>query len=148
MTTVRKLLETKENRDVVTVASTDTVYHALEVMAEFNVGAVLVTEDDKYVGIFTERDYARKVILKGRDSRSTPVQDIMTREMVTVTPDATVEQCAATMIQRKVRHLPVVENGRMVGMVSIRTIALQMVANRDSTIAELENYIMGTGYGR
>jgi CBS domain-containing protein len=148
MTTVRKLLETKDNSTIHSVASTDTVYHALEVMAEFNVGAVLVTEDDKYVGIFTERDYARKVILKGRESKNTPVQDIMTREMVTVTPDATVEQCAATMMQRKVRHLPVVEDGRMIGMVSIRTISLQMVANRDSTIAELENYILGTGYGR
>ena len=117
-------------------------------MAEFNVGAVLVTENDKYVGIFTERDYARKVILKGRESQGTPVKDIMTSEMVTVSPDATVEQCAAIMIQRKVRHLPVVENDHMVGMVSIRMIALQMIANRDNTIKELENYIMGTGYGR
>jgi IMP dehydrogenase len=148
MTIVRKLLENKENREVHTVASTDTVYRALEVMAEFNVGAVLVTEADKYVGIFTERDYARKVILKGRESKTTPVKDIMTKEMVTVTPETTVEQCAATMIQKKVRHLPVIENDRMIGMVSIRAIALQMVAMRDSTIAELENYILGTGYGR
>ncbi len=148
MTTVRKMLEVKENSNVQTVEATDTVYHALEVMAEFNVGAILVTEGDKYVGIFTERDYARKVILKGRESKNTPVQDLMTHEMITVTPEATVEQCAATMINRRVRHLPVVENGRMVGMVSIRSIALQMIASRDSTIAELENYIMGTGYGR
>jgi CBS domain-containing protein len=147
MTTVRKMLEAKENSVVHTVDVNDTVFHALEVMAEFNVGAVLVTENDKYVGIFTERDYARKVILQGRESKHTPVRELMTHEMVTITPETTVEQCAATMTTKRVRHLPVVENGRMVGMVSIRSIALQMVANRDSTIAQLENYIMGTGYG-
>jgi CBS domain-containing protein len=142
------MLESKENRTVHSVDANDTVYRALEVMAEHNVGAVLVTENDKFVGIFTERDYARKVILKGRESKHTPVSELMTRELVTVTPDTTVEQCAAVMTKYRVRHLPVVEKDHVVGMVSIRAIALQMIASRDSKIVELENYILGTGYGR
>jgi CBS domain-containing protein len=148
MTTVRKMLEMKEGSSVQFVHASDTVYHALEVMAEFNVGAVLVCDNDKFVGIFTERDYARKVILKGRESKHTLVSELMTRELVTVNPDTSVEQCAAIMTKYRVRHLPVVENDKVVGIVSIRSIALQMIATRDSKIVELENYILGTGYGR
>jgi len=148
MTTVRKMLEMKEGSAVQFVHANDTVYHALEVMAEHNVGAVLVCENDKFVGIFTERDYARKVILQGRESKNTLVSELMTRELVTVTPDTSVEQCAAIMTKYRVRHLPVVENDKVIGIVSIRSIALQMIATRDSKIIELENYILGTGYGR
>ena len=148
MSTVRKLLHDKGESELVSVAATDTVFHALEVMAEKNTGAVLVTDGDQYVGILTERDYARKVVLKGHDSKHLPVRDIMTREMVMVKPETTVDQCVELMTKYHVRHLPVVENERVIGMVSLRRIALAMIERHKSTIIELENYIMGTGYGR
>lgn len=148
MTTVRKMLESKEGFAVHTVNAGDTVYHALEVMAECNVGAVLVCDGERLVGIFTERDYARKVILKGRESKNTLVSELMTRELVTINLDTSVEQCAAIMTKYRVRHLPVVEDEKVIGIVSIRSIALQMIATRDSKIMELENYILGAGYGR
>lgn len=147
MPTVRTILEEKGDT-IYAVDCSETVYRALEVMAEHNIGAVLVSEGDRYVGIFTERDYARRIILKGHDSRTTPLKDIMTRELVTVTPDTSAEQCMALMTRYHVRHLPVVEEGRIVGLVSIGDVVKQVIANRESTIAELENYILGTGYGR
>lgn len=147
MSTVRTILE--EKRDTIyAVDCSDTVYRALEVMAEHNIGAVLVSEGDRYVGIFTERDYARRIILKGHDSRTTQLKDIMTRELVTVTPDMSAEQCMALMTKYHIRHLPVVEDGRIIGLVSIGDVVKQVIANRESTIEELENYILGTGYGR
>jgi CBS domain-containing protein len=148
MSTVRKLLNDKGETELVSVAATDTVFHALEVMSEKNTGAVLVTDGDQYVGILTERDYARKVVLKGHDSKHLPVRDIMTREMIMVKPETTVDQCVELMTKYHVRHLPVIENERVIGMVSLRRIALAMIERHKSTIVELENYIMGTGYGR
>ncbi|PWH14360.1 MAG: histidine kinase [Anaerolineae bacterium] len=147
MPTVRSILEEKGDT-IYAVDCSDTVYHALEVMAEHNIGAVLVAEGDRYVGIFTERDYARRIILKGHDSRTTQLKDIMTKELVTVAPDTSAEQCMALMTKYHIRHLPVVEEGRIIGLVSIGDVVKQVIANRESTIAELENYILGTGYGR
>lgn len=147
MSTVRTILEEKGDT-IYAVDCSDTVYRALEVMAEHNIGAVLVSEGDRYVGIFTERDYARRIILKGHDSRTTQLKDIMTRELVTVTPDTSAEQCMALMTKYHIRHLPVVEEGRIIGLVSIGDVVKQLIANRESTIEELENYILGTGYGR
>lgn len=148
MSTVRNMLEEKGDAAIHSVDCSDTVYHALEVMAEHQIGAVMVTDGDHYVGIFTERDYARKVILKGHDSRTTHMKQIMTSELITVTPDASAEKCMALMTKYHVRHLPVVEDGRIIGLISIGDVVKQVIANRESTIAELENYILGTGYGR
>ncbi len=148
MPTVRSMLEEKGEAAIHSVACSDTVYHALEVMAEHQIGAVMVTDGDHYAGIFTERDYARKVILKGHDSRTTLIRDIMTSELITVNPDTSAEQCMALMTKYHVRHLPVVEGGRIIGVISIGDVVKQVIANRESTIAELENYILGTGYGR
>jgi CBS domain-containing protein len=142
------MLEAKGDAAIHSVACSDTVYHALEVMAEHQVGAVMVTDGDHYAGIFTERDYARKIILKGHDSRSTPLCDIMTTELVTVTPETSAEQCMGLMTKYHIRHLPVVDGGRITGLISIGDVVKQLIANRESTIAELENYILGTGYGR
>jgi len=142
------MLEEKGEAAIHSVACSDTVYHALEVMAENQIGAVLVTEGDHYVGIFTERDYARKIILKGHDSRTTHMKDIMTSELVTITPDTSAEQCMGLMTKYHIRHLPVVEGGRIVGLISIGDVVKQVIASRESTITELENYILGTGYGR
>jgi len=148
MPTVRSILEEKGDAAIHSVDCSDTVYHALEVMAEHNIGAVMVAEGDQYVGIFTERDYARKIILKGHDSRTTHMRDIMTSELITINPDTSAEQCMALMTKYHVRHLPVVEGGRIIGLISIGDVVKQVIANRESTIAELENYILGTGYGR
>lgn len=148
MPTVRKLLTEKGDIAVRSVKGSDTVYHALEVMAEHQVGAVLVTEDDRYVGIFSERDYARKIILKGHDSRTTPIKDMMTTEMVTINPETSAEECMALMTKYHVRHLPVVEENRIIGLISIGDVVKQVIASRENTITELENYILGTGYGR
>ncbi len=148
MPTVRSILEEKGDAAIHSVDCSDTVYHALEVMAEHNIGAVMVAEGDRYVGIFTERDYARKIILKGHDSKTTHMRDIMTSELITVNPDTSAEQCMALMTKYHVRHLPVVEGGRIIGLISIGDVVKQVIANRESTIAELENYILGTGYGR
>jgi CBS domain-containing protein len=148
MSTVRKLLEAKGDTKVYTVAATDTVLTALQVMADSNTGAVLVARDDKIVGIFTERDYAREGEVKGRCAKETIVGDVMTKELVSVMPETTIQQCAELMAKYHVRHLPVVENERIVGVISLRRLAEGLLEDQKSTIVELENYILGTGYGR
>ncbi|GAB4487428.1 MAG: CBS domain-containing protein [Anaerolineales bacterium] len=144
MPTVRDLIKKKESKTPISVASTDTVFHALEVMAKHNIGAVLVSEGDRYVGIFSERDYARKIILKGLESKKTPVAEIMTREMITVTPATTVEQCMELMTKYHVRHLPVVEEGHLTGLVSIGDVVHSIISEQKSYIENLEEYIHGT----
>ncbi|PWH14396.1 MAG: histidine kinase [Anaerolineae bacterium] len=144
MPTVRDILKKKEGKPIISVASTDTVFRALEVMAEHNIGAVLVTEGDRYVGIFSERDYARKIILKGLESKKTPVGDIMTREMVTVTPATTVEQCMELMTKYHIRHLPVVEQEHLTGLISIGDVVHSIISDQKSYIENLEEYIHGT----
>ncbi len=146
MSTVRKLLEGKGKAGNVSVSTTDTVLNALKVMADAHIGAVLVAEDHKFVGIFTERDYLLKGELAGRTAKDTRVADVMTRSMYTVTMDTSAEQCMALMDEHHFRHLPVVENDQLVGMVSIRDVLTAMLQNKESEIKGLENYIMGTGF--
>jgi CBS domain-containing protein len=148
MITVKILMDSKKDSAMYSVSPTDTVYHALEVMAQANIGAVLVCDHEQMVGIFTERDYARKIILMGRQSLDTQIQEIMTKEMVTVNPDATLEECMAMMTKYRIRHLPVMERGRLVGMISMRDVVDAIIASKDSLITDLENYITGKGYGR
>ena len=148
MITVKLLMDAKKDRVMYHVSPTDTVYHALEVMAKANIGAVLICDHDQMVGIFTERDYARKVILMGRHSLETQIQDIMTKEMVTVTPEATLEECMSMMTKHRIRHLPVMEHGRLVGMISMRDVVDALIASKDNLIENLENYILGKGYGQ
>jgi CBS domain-containing protein len=121
----------------------DTVLAALGVMAEHDVGAVVVLEGAKLAGILTERDYARKVALVGRDSQDSPVRAIMTAEVVCVPPDRTVEDCMALMTERRVRHLPVVENGQVIGLVSIGDLVKATIDEQEFTINQLKNYIAG-----
>lgn len=147
MTTVRKILDEKSETKIYTVPSTGTVFKALQVMREGNTGAVLVTECEKIVGIFTERDYAREGEVKGRSAKSTIVADVMTRQMVLIKPETTLEECVELMNKYHVRHLPVLENARVVGVVSIRRLAESLLEQKQGTIMELENYILGTGYG-
>ena len=143
MTTVRDLMNAKGNKETYSVSATETVYHAIEVMAAANIGAVLVTEEDRIVGICTERDYTRKIILKGLASKETAVKEIMTKEVITVPPEATVEQCMALMTKYRFRHLPVVENGHLTGMVSIGDVVQSIITDKENLISGLQEYIQG-----
>lgn len=140
MCTVRHLLHLKGSQ-VWTVSPSDSVFDALKLMADHNIGAVMVMDGEQVIGIMTERDYARKVILQSRVSRETPVSEIMTPAVLYVHPDQRIEECMALMDARRVRHLPVIENGRLIGMVSMRDAVKQMVDERDFLIDQLEHYI-------
>lgn len=147
MTTVRKLIDEKAETKIYTVPATATVFEALQVMCEGNIGAVLVTQDEKFVGIFTERDYAREGEVKGRSAKDTLVSDVMTSQMVLIKPETTLEECAELMAKYHVRHLPVLDKDRIVGVVSIRRLAEGLLQEQKGTIVKLESYILGTGYG-
>ena len=147
MTTVRKLVDEKPGTKLHTIPADATVLAALQIMEEANTGAVLVSEDEKIVGIFTERDYAREGEVKGKFARDTIVRDVMTSQMVMIRPETTLQECAELMRQYRVRHLPVIDGERVIGMVSIRRLAEALLQEQKVTIVELENYILGTGYG-
>lgn len=146
MATVKQLMSKKSDGTNYVVECTDNVFKALQIMAEANISAVMVTEGDKVVGIFTERDYSRKGELKGQTARNTSVQNLMTEQMITVTPDTSLDQCMGLMNQYRIRHLPVIENDKMVGMVSMRDVVDVLISERESTIKGLENYILGSGF--
>lgn len=142
MGTVRHLLQKKGNR-VISIPPGSTVYSALEKMVAQNVGALIVMDNDRFAGIFTERDYARKVILKGKASRDTLVQEIMSEHPVVVTPDTTIDQCMALMTEKYIRHLPVMDKQQLVGLVSIGDIVKCMIDEQKCIIEDLEHYITG-----
>jgi CBS domain-containing protein len=144
MTTIKQVLDRK-GHDVLTVQPEDTVLHALEQMASRNVGAVLVMEKDAPVGIFTERDYARSVILKGRSSPTTPVRDVMSAELIFVQPEQTVDECMAVMSDKRFRHMPVLYEGKLVGIVSIGDLVKTIIDQQKFTIEQLKGYIGGNG---
>ncbi|NWF63207.1 MAG: CBS domain-containing protein [Chloroflexi bacterium] len=146
MATVRKLLESKELTKNYSVEASQTVLEALKVMADAQIGAVLVTENGKIVGIYTERDYLYKGEAQGRAAKTTCIKDVMTPQMVTVTKNTTIEQCMALMNQYKVRHLPVVEHDQLAGLVSMRDVMLAVLEIKENEIRGLENYIMGSGF--
>ncbi|NPT36950.1 CBS domain-containing protein [Paraburkholderia xenovorans] len=144
MTSVAQLLKTKPNNTTVfTVGADDSVYHAIKLMAEKGIGALVVTDGDSIAGIVTERDYARKVVLLDRSSKATPVRDIMSKAVRFVRPDQTTDDCMALMTERRMRHLPVIENDRLVGMVSIGDLVKNIIAEQQFTIQQLEFYIHG-----
>ena len=140
MTTVRQLLDRKD-RAVFSVGPEAPVLEAIRAMAEHHVGALLVMKGEALAGIVSERDYARKVILRGRSSSDTPVRDIMSSPVLTVTPDASVQECMQLVTDRRVRHLPVVEAGRVVGMISIGDLVKAVIAEQQQQIEQLESYI-------
>jgi CBS domain-containing protein len=129
--------------DVWSVSPAATVYQAIEIMESKNVGALLVVEQDRLVGIISERDYARKVVLKGKSSRQTPVQEILTGEVISVSPAQTVEECLRLMTDHRIRHLPVLEAGRIVGIVSIGDLVNWIISAQSSAIEQLQTYITG-----
>jgi CBS domain-containing protein len=146
MTIVKKILKAKGDASNYSVSGSDTVLQALKLMADEQIGAVFVTEGGKIIGIFTERDYVQKGELEGRRAEATLLKDVMTAGMYTVTMDTSVEQCMALMDAHHIRHLPVVENDQLVGMVSIRDVMTAALENRESEIKGLENYIIGSGF--
>ena len=143
MKTVAELLRTKPTRAVVTVSPELSVLDAIKILAAENIGAAVVMSGDRLAGIFSERDYTRKVILKGRSSDSTRVEEIMTANVVVVSPRTKARDCMALMTEKGIRHLPVVDEGRVIGMVSIRDIVSDIIADQDFTIEQLEHYISG-----
>ena len=140
---VDQLLEGK-GRDVWSVTPDATVYDALELMAEKRIGALVVLEGDGLAGLFSERDYARKVILEGKSSKDTPVRDVMSARVVCVSPEQTIQDCMGLMSEKRIRHLPVVAEDRIVGLVSIGDVVKAVIADQEEVIEYLEHYIMGS----
>ena len=138
--TVRLLLKTKDN-NVWHTSPEAYVYDAIEIMASKYVGALMVISEGQLVGVLSERDYARKVILQGKASKQTQVKEIMTSPAVFVTPEQTVEDCMRIMTERHFRHLPVVEDGKLVGVLSIGDLVKWVISAQEQTIAQLNNYI-------
>ncbi|MGA2636891.1 MAG: CBS domain-containing protein [Methylocella sp.] len=140
MTTVKQLLDQK-GREVLSIHPDATVFDAIKKMADKNVGSLVVLEDDKLVGIITERHYARKVVLEGRASPATPVRTIMETSVIYAKPQQSVEECMAVMTDKKIRHLPVIENGRLIGIISIGDLVQAIISHQQFTIEQLEFYI-------
>ncbi len=142
MKLVSELLRAKE-REIWSVKPDSSVLEALNLMADKNVGALLVFEEEKLVGIFSERDYARKVILKGKASKDTTVKEIMSSKVLYVKPEQTVEDCMALMTDKRIRHLPVLEEDQVVGVISIGDVVKAIISDKDFMIHQLESYITG-----
>jgi CBS domain-containing protein len=140
--TIRLVLKQKE-LNVWSVSPDSCVYEAIEIMADKHVGALLVVSDNTLIGVVSERDYARKVILQGKSSRETPVKEVMSSPAIFVTPEQTVEDSMRIMTEKHIRHLPVVENGKIVGVVSIGDLVKWMISAQQQTISQLHDYIHG-----
>ena len=142
MATVKQFLESKEN-NIWSISPEATVFEGLQVMADKNIGALLVTKDDKLAGIFSERDYARKVILKGKASKDTTIGELMTREVVYITPENSLDECMALMSAKHIRHLPIISNGKLLGLLTLGDVVKQILSNQEFKIQEMEKYITG-----
>ena len=143
MRSVAQILKSKADQTVYTITPTASVFEAVKLMAEKNIGALVVIEGDKIVGIITERDYARKIILMARSSKDTPVRDIMSPSVMHVRPDQRSVECMALMTENRLRHLPVVDNGKLIGVVSIGDLVKDIISQQEFVIEQLEHYITG-----
>ncbi|MGC8829880.1 MAG: CBS domain-containing protein [Verrucomicrobiia bacterium] len=142
--TISSVLSLKKDPDIIwTISPEATVFEAIKMLSDKNIGALLVMEGEKLVGILSERDYTRKVALLGRSSKETRVRDIISTNLITVTPQHTVEECMRLMTEHKVRHLPVVENQKVVGIVSIGDLVNWIIKAQNHIIQQMENYIQG-----
>jgi len=148
MATVKHLVDSKTDSTHYAVKANETVLKALRVMAGANIGSVLVMEESKIIGIFTERDYAKRGELEGRTAAKTTVREVMTEEIYSVTSETSIDECMAGMMKYHIRHLPVVENGVLVGIVSMRDVVAAALEERESKIKGLENIIHGSGFRR
>ncbi len=143
MTIYARQLLSDKSYELYSVAPDTMVFDAIKLMAEVKVGALLVLEDEQLVGIVSERDYARKVILESRSSRETPVRDVMTNVVLTVTPEQSIHECLLLMSKHHIRHLPVAENGKPIGMLSVMDVVRNIILEKEQTIEHLEHYITG-----
>ena len=143
MTAVAEILKSKGEVTVHTIGPDDTVFEALQRMADKGIGALLVMEGDRIVGIFTERDYARKIAIKGRTSALTHMRDVMTTSVMFVKPTQTSEECMALMTDNRLRHLPVVKDDRLIGLISIGDLVKNIISEQKFVIEQLEHYISG-----
>jgi CBS domain-containing protein len=143
MKSVAEILRSKPEQAVQTITPSASVFDAVKLMAEKSIGALLVMEDLKIDGIITERDYSRKIVLLGRSSKETPVREIMTSPVMYVRPDQTNEECMALMTDNRVRHLPVIDNGKLMGLISIGDLVKDIISEQKFIIDQLEHYIMG-----
>jgi CBS domain-containing protein len=142
MTTVRDVLDRK-GRQIYSVNPGDSVFRALEIMSDNRVGALMVVDDDKLVGVVSERDYARKIALQGKSSRDTSVADIMTKNVYCIRPGARIEDCMALMTEKSVRHLPVIDEDRLDGVISIGDVVKATITHQEFIIDQLEHFISG-----
>jgi len=143
MTSVAGILKSKHDHTVHSIAPTATVYDAVKLMAEKNVGALVVMQGDRILGMITERDYARKIVLMAKSSKDTPLREVMTSPVMYVRPDQTSEQCMVLMTENRLRHLPVVVDGKLVGLVSIGDLVKDIISEQQFIIEQLEHYITG-----
>ena len=143
MKTAAELLKSKLHQTVFTIAPTSSVFEAIQLMADKNIGALLVMDGMQVVGIISERDYARKITLMSRSSRDTLVRDIMTPEVMYVRPEHTTEECMVLMTENRLRHLPVMDDGKMIGLVSIGDLVKDIISEQKFIIEQLEHYISG-----
>lgn len=140
MKTVQQILQSKSVQ-IYSVAATDSVLDALKVMTEKNISALLIMENEQLIGIFTERDYARKIVLHGKSSNTTAISEAMTMNPITVSPSDSIEHCMQLMTDKHIRHLPVMDNAKVAGMVSIGDVVKFIIADQKQTISQLESYI-------
>jgi CBS domain-containing protein len=143
MKSLAHILKSKADQTVYTIAPTASVFDAVKLMAEKNIGALVVMEGEKIVGIITERDYARKIVLMARSSKDTPVRDIMTSSAMYVSPVQRSEECMALMTESRVRHLLVIDSGKLIGLVSIGDLVKDIISEQKFVIQQLEHYITG-----
>ncbi len=143
MTMYARQLLSDKSYELYSVTPDTMVFDAIKLMAEVKVGALLVLEDEQLVGIVSERDYARKVILESRSSRDTPVRDVMTNVVLTVTPEQSIDECLVLMSKHHIRHLPVAENGKPIGMLSVMDVVRNIILEKEQIIDQLEHYITG-----
>jgi len=142
MKLVKHLLDSK-GREIISIVQDASVFDAIKLMAERSIGSLLVMDGDALKGIVTERDYARKVIIKGRASETTPVADIMTTDLITASPDQTVNECMTLMTRKRIRHLPVIIDSKVAGMISIGDLVQAIISDQQEEIEQLEQYISG-----
>ncbi len=143
MTMYARQLLSDKSYELYSVSPDTMVFDAIKLMAEAKVGALLVLEDEQLVGIVSERDYARKVILESRSSRETPVREVMTNVVLTVTPEQSIDECLLLMSKHHIRHLPVAENGKPIGMLSVMDVVRNIILEKEQIIDQLEHYITG-----
>ncbi len=143
MKTVQQIISTKENQKLISIAPNRPVFDALVILAEYKIGALAVLDGEKLVGIFSERDYAREIILKGRSSKTTMISEVMSSNIISISPHNTVEEAMTKMSDKRIRHLPVMDDENVIGMLSIGDVVKETIAYQQRLIKELESYIQG-----